>query len=85
VIDDPVAASGAGIVVEPENSKALADAIELLAGMSDEQRWAMGIRGRKFVEENHDFVKLGGKLEQLLLEVVGQAAKQEVEAHAATV
>ncbi|MGH9633236.1 MAG: glycosyltransferase family 4 protein [Candidatus Angelobacter sp.] len=85
VIDDPVAASGCGIVVEPENSQALADAIELLAGMSDEQRWAMGIRGRKFVEENHDFVKLGGKLEHLLLEVVGQAAKQVVEAHAATV
>jgi len=85
VIADPVAASGCGIVVEPENSKALADAIELLAGMSNEQRWAMGTRGRRYVEENHDFVKLGGKLEQLLLEVTGLAAKQETEAHAATV
>jgi glycosyltransferase involved in cell wall biosynthesis len=89
VYGDPVAASGCGLVVEPENSAALADAIERLAGMSQEQRWDMGMRGRRFVEQNHDSALLAGKLEQLLFQVTGHvpdaAAEEERQPHEATV
>jgi glycosyltransferase involved in cell wall biosynthesis len=66
-LNDPVSESGCGIVVPPENPEALADAIIKLAEMTSEERWQMGLRGRRYVEEGHDFAKLSAKLEDLMI------------------
>jgi glycosyltransferase involved in cell wall biosynthesis len=67
---NPVQEAEAGITVPPEDSEALANAIKHLAEMSPEQRWAMGLRGRRYVEEHHAFARLGGRLEEVLAQVV---------------
>ncbi|HEY2469476.1 MAG TPA: glycosyltransferase family 4 protein [Terracidiphilus sp.] len=64
--NDPVSESNCGIVVPPENPVALADAIEKLVGMSLEERWKMGLRGREYAERHHDFLWLAEKLEDVL-------------------
>lgn len=64
--NDPISESGCGIVVPPEDPVALADAIEKLAEMPLEERWKMGLRGREYVEQHHDFDILAAKLEDLL-------------------
>ena len=48
---DLVLSSGGGIVVEPENSEALAQAI--LELRQNPGRQEMGRRGRQFVQENY--------------------------------
>jgi len=63
---NPVAAAGAGLVVAPENPRALADAITRLAKMPATERASMGLAGRKYVEVNHDFGRLAGKLAETL-------------------
>lgn len=60
-VDEPgsvVERVGCGIRVEAENVKAVADAIVRLSDMSAEERNAMGVRGRKFVEEHLPWSKL---------------------------
>ncbi len=69
-VNDPVAESGCGIVIPPEDPTALADAITTLAGMTVEERWQMGLRGRKYVEVHHDFSKLSAKLEDLMIRTI---------------
>lgn len=64
--DNPIETANAGITFTPEDADAMADAIIQLAGTSSEERWQMGLRGRGYVEEHHDFVKLAGRLEDTL-------------------
>lgn len=47
-----------GIRVEAENAKAVADAIVKLAGMTAEERTAMGRKGKEYVEKNLPWSKL---------------------------
>ena len=54
--NNPVAEAEAGIVVFPEDAKAMAKAILQLVALSPADRWEMGLRGRRYVEEHHDFV-----------------------------
>lgn len=64
--NNPIAEAAAGITVAPEDSRAIAVAVEALAAMSSDERWEMGLRARRFIEEHHDFTALGRRLEQVL-------------------
>lgn len=67
---NPVAAAGAGITAPAEDADALAEAALELSTMSPEERWQMGLRGRKYVEENHNLNLLANKLELVLSDAV---------------
>ncbi len=53
--NDPVKEAGCGISVPPEDPGAVADAIKKLAAMSEVEREQMGLRGREYVLNNHDY------------------------------
>lgn len=65
---NPVEEAGAGIVVPPDDPKALADAVYNLANLSWEERWAMGLRGRRYLEEHHSIERLVDRLEDVLFD-----------------
>lgn len=61
--------AGAGITLPPANPKALAEAVKGMALMHPEERWAMGLRGRAYVEKHHSLNRLADKLEEVLKDV----------------
>ena len=63
---NPVAAAEAGITVPAGDADALAKAIIRLLSMSPEERWKMGLKARKYVEQNHNLSRLADKLESVL-------------------
>jgi len=67
---DPVKAAKCGIVVNPGDPQALAEAVIKLYEMPKEEREAMGRRGREYVEKYHAIPVLADKLERVLKEVV---------------
>ena len=56
--NDPVTEAGCGLSVEPENATAIADAIEKLCQMPEEERMQMGAKGKQFVLKNHTYLVL---------------------------
>ncbi len=56
-----------GIHVEPENPKAIADAIQKLNKMSEAELQKMGQNGKKFVLENHDYKVLAKRMIDVFL------------------
>jgi len=56
---DPVAATGAGVTVPPDDPERLARAFVELAGASPEARSAMGAAGRGYVAREHNIEHLG--------------------------
>lgn len=60
-VNDPVAASGAGVSVAPDDPKALADAMAALARVKREERQSMGAQGRAWVEQHHDMARLSAR------------------------
>jgi glycosyltransferase involved in cell wall biosynthesis len=52
---------GCGIDIEPENPKAIAEAIKILNSMSADELKKMGEKGHRFVVENHDYKVLAKK------------------------
>ena len=62
----PVLDSGCGLECPADDPEALAEAISAVAGMSLEERWKLGLRGRRYAEQNHDFARLAAKLETIL-------------------
>jgi glycosyltransferase involved in cell wall biosynthesis len=64
--NDPVATSGAGMSVAPDDAEALAGAFVSLATASSDERRRMGDAGRAFVEREHDFATIGAKLAELI-------------------
>ncbi|MDG5467681.1 glycosyltransferase family 4 protein [Deltaproteobacteria bacterium IMCC39524] len=70
-LNNPVAETGAGIVVPAEDSAAMADALKQLAALSVEERNEMGRKGRAFVAEIHDVKKLALTLERVCEKVTG--------------
>lgn len=64
--NNPVAEASAGLTVAPEDPEAIARAVQALALMSDNERWAMGLRARSYAEEHHDFTVLSRRLELVL-------------------
>lgn len=65
-VNNPVAESGSGITVLPNNPDALAQAILKLAQTSEEERRRLGTAGRQYVEENHGFDRLARRLASTL-------------------
>lgn len=71
----PVLDAGCGLECPPGDPDALAEAICTLARMSPQERWEMGLRGRRYVEQNHDFARLALRLESILAGAQGQQEK----------
>lgn len=65
-VNNPVKDANAGMVVEPENPKALAEAIVAILEMPPEERKQLGLNGRHYVEKYNSIKVLGKKLEQIL-------------------
>ncbi|EHR72941.1 glycosyltransferase [Burkholderiales bacterium JOSHI_001] len=53
--NDPVAESGCGLTVAPEDPAAVANGLKHLAALPAEERRAMGQRGRSFVQAHHTY------------------------------
>lgn len=62
-----VYAAGCGIVVLPQDSAALAQAILILYRMSPSERRAMGEKGRWYVQKYHSIPLLVNKLEKVMI------------------
>jgi glycosyltransferase involved in cell wall biosynthesis len=64
--NNPVAEAGAGITVQPGEPVELAQAMAKLAELPSTERVAMGLAGRKFVSQFHDFRTLAMQFSQVL-------------------
>jgi glycosyltransferase involved in cell wall biosynthesis len=67
---NPVVEAGAGLSVPAGDAGALAEAIKTLLAMSPQERWQMGLRGRRYVEAHHDTARLAERFEACLLSAV---------------
>ncbi|MNV67461.1 hypothetical protein D3C71_1602640 [compost metagenome] len=65
-VNNPVAEAGAGLTVAPAQPRALAEAIAKIAATPLVERQRMGSAGREYVEQNHGFDQLGGRLAAVL-------------------
>ena len=64
--NNPIAEAGAGLTVAPGQPQALAEAIAQIAAMPLAERQRMGRAGREYVEQNHGFDQLAGRLAAVL-------------------
>jgi len=80
--NDPVRESGAGISVEAGNAEALAKAVQHLAGLTREELWQYGERGRRFIEKNYSIPALIDRFEVVASEVTGIPCVTSRNAHA---
>lgn len=65
LIKDPVELSGCGIIVEPDNAKAIADGVLKLFSLSPEERKEIGQKGHDYVLKYHNLTYLSEKYEKL--------------------
>jgi len=72
--NDPIRDAGAGLVVPPDDPRAMAEAIATVMAMPPEERWAMGLRGRAYVERHHDVANLARDYEEILSGVLRDGA-----------
>jgi glycosyltransferase involved in cell wall biosynthesis len=63
---NPVVEADAGLAVPAADAAALAEALKRLLALSPEERWAMGLRGRRYVEAHHDMARLAERFEACL-------------------
>jgi glycosyltransferase involved in cell wall biosynthesis len=74
---NPVAEAEAGITVPPEDAPAMVEAIKTFLALSPEERWSMGLRGRRHIEQHYDLKLLGERLHKTLVEALppGKSAR----------
>lgn len=65
-VNNPIKEAKAGLTIPSKNSIRLANAIEKLYNMSDEERNQMGKNGRKYIEKFHDVEKLSKKFLEVI-------------------
>jgi glycosyltransferase involved in cell wall biosynthesis len=68
---NPIRESGAGILVEAGNHIQIADAVEKLAAMTPDQLDALGLLGRKHIEEHYSINANVDRFEKMALELTG--------------
>jgi glycosyltransferase involved in cell wall biosynthesis len=73
---NPVVEADAGLSVPAADPPALAQAIKTLLALSPEERWEMGLRGRRYVEAHHDMARLAERFEACLLSASGMSGSQ---------
>ena len=66
--NQPVREADCGRTVAPEDPAGLAAAIRSLIACAPAERTRLGTNARAYVERNHDYERLSGRLETLLLE-----------------
>jgi len=76
--NDPIAASGAGLTVPPEDPEKMVAALRKLLAMSPAERVEMGKRGRRYVESEFDMRKLATRMEILLSQAVEDRVNSNV-------
>ena len=59
--NDMVADAGCGVSIPPEDSRAIVRAAEQLAATPEEEREAMGRRGREYILKNHEYDVLSSR------------------------
>jgi glycosyltransferase involved in cell wall biosynthesis len=64
--NDPIAASGAGRTVVPDDPRKLADAVISLAASGPEERRRMGEAGRIYAERHHDLARIGAEFAEIV-------------------
>lgn len=64
--DDEVAKSGGGMIFEPYNAKDLADKIEQIYCMPEEERRQFGMKGREYIKRSHSVEVLADRLSEVL-------------------
>ncbi len=69
--NNPIAEADAGVTVEADNPRSLADGVRQLARMSAQERWQMGLRGRRYVEQGYNMTVLGQRLKTVLEAATG--------------
>lgn len=68
--NDPVAESGAGFSIPPDDPDAMVRALEKFLEISPSERIEMGKHGRRWVENGFNMQKLGDSMEALLLQAI---------------
>lgn len=68
--NDPIAESGGGFSIPPENPDAMVEVLEKYLDMRPVERIEMGKRGRRWVEKEFDMRKLGDRMECLLSQAI---------------
>lgn len=66
--NDMVSEANCGISIEPENPKALAEAVDLLLQKSDAELQKMGDNGHQFAMQHHTYKKLAEEFLQIMEE-----------------
>jgi glycosyltransferase involved in cell wall biosynthesis len=64
--NDPVSEAGCGLTVKPEDPRAVAEGIRSLLKLSEDERKAMGRRGRMFVMANHTYPVLAKRFLEIM-------------------
>lgn len=70
--NNPVEEANCGFTVPPRDPHALAEAIIKLYQMPEEERRAMGYRGREYVQKHHDSKVLAERMEGVLWEAISR-------------
>jgi glycosyltransferase involved in cell wall biosynthesis len=71
---NPVQESGGGILVEAGNHIEMAQAVELLASLSQEHLDTYGLRGRQHIEAHYSIKAIVDRFEALAYKLTGQAS-----------
>lgn len=73
--ENPVEQADCGIVTEI-NPASIAEAIHRLAHLSPEQRYEMGLRGRRYVETYYSDEVIGKRLEEVMSNLMGNSSSK---------